>query len=242
MDPDAQPDRGQRCALQLQRARHRIGRASERRHKAVALALLDRAHTIVCGDDVRHRLIQTSDRGGHLAGLGLPQPRGTLHVSQQQRHRARRQKPAHANFAPVHQRHVRTRIDLAHASQHAATTRPKASAETRRAADFLRGFLPGQLRLVPFFRSVSGSVAPASAPPASSGCHRATDHAQLRISRLRASAMRAGCQANFRPLPPWSWHGLAPRDMPLQVKRSRPVAVAIPQVRISRGITARPRQ
>src|SRR5208283_1999387 len=33
-------------------------------------------------------------------------------------------------------------------------------------------------------------AAPASAPPASSGSHRPTDHAQLRISSVRASAMR----------------------------------------------------
>ena len=130
--PDAQPDRCQRRPLQLQRAGHRIRRPCERHHETVALTLLDRAHTIVGGDDLRHRLIQTSDGHGHLAGLGLPQPRRTLHVSQQQRHRARRQKPAHAKIAPVHQRCIRARIDVAHASQHAATTCGKTSAQTRR--------------------------------------------------------------------------------------------------------------
>ena len=53
--PDAQPDRGQRRPLQLQRSRHRIGGAGERRHEAVALALLDRAHPVMGGDDIRHR-------------------------------------------------------------------------------------------------------------------------------------------------------------------------------------------
>jgi hypothetical protein len=46
-------------------------------------------------------------------------------------------------------------IDFPHASPYAATTSPKPSAEMRRAADFLRGFFPGQVRLIPFFRSVS---------------------------------------------------------------------------------------
>ena len=54
-------------------------------------------------------LIQPRHRGGHLVGLGFPQPRGALDVGQQQRHGARRQL-AHAQLAPV---------SFAHASQHA---------------------------------------------------------------------------------------------------------------------------
>src|ERR1700693_5028383 len=42
-------------------------------------------------------------------------------------------------------------------------------------------------------------------------------------------------------LPP-SWHRLGPRDMPLVAKRSRHVPVAIPEVRIGRGISMSPRQ
>ncbi len=50
MHPDAQPDRGQRRPLQLQRRRHRIRSPGERRHEAVALTLLDRAHPVVDAD------------------------------------------------------------------------------------------------------------------------------------------------------------------------------------------------
>jgi hypothetical protein len=41
---------------------------------------------------------------------------------------------------------------------------------------------------------------------------------------------------------PLSWHRLGPRDMSLEAKRSRHVAVAIPEVRISCGIAVSPRQ
>jgi hypothetical protein len=52
-------------------------------------------------------------------------------------------------------------------------------------------------------------------------------------------------------LEPWTTHDLAPArlrhrlgpvDMPLKLKRFRHVAVAIPQVRVSRGIAVSPRQ
>jgi hypothetical protein len=41
---------------------------------------------------------------------------------------------------------------------------------------------------------------------------------------------------------PPSWHRLSPPDMPFVAKRSRHVAVAIPEVRVSRGIAVNPRQ
>jgi hypothetical protein len=44
MHTDTQPDRGQRRPLQFECARHRITRAGERRHKTVALTLLERPH------------------------------------------------------------------------------------------------------------------------------------------------------------------------------------------------------
>ena len=50
VDTDAQPDRGQGSALQLQGAGHRVGGASEGRHEAVALALFDGSHAVVRGD------------------------------------------------------------------------------------------------------------------------------------------------------------------------------------------------
>ena len=62
MHPDAQPDRGQRRPLQLQRRGHRIRGARERRHKTVTLTLLDRAHPVMGGDDIDTDLIQTRDR------------------------------------------------------------------------------------------------------------------------------------------------------------------------------------
>jgi hypothetical protein len=52
------------------------------------------------------RVIQARKGRRHLLGLGLPQPRGTLDVSQKQRCRSRRQKPVHAKIAPVHLRRV----------------------------------------------------------------------------------------------------------------------------------------
>ncbi len=56
----------------MQGAGHRIGRAAERNHEAVAFALLDRAYAIMRGDRLRHGLIQAGHRRGHLLGLGLP--------------------------------------------------------------------------------------------------------------------------------------------------------------------------
>ena len=73
--PDAQPDRGQRCPLQRQGSGHRVRCAGERRHKTVALALLDRAHPVMGGDDITYDLVETRDRSRHHLGLGLPQPR-----------------------------------------------------------------------------------------------------------------------------------------------------------------------
>jgi hypothetical protein len=108
MHSDAQPDRGQRCPLQHKCTRDRVAGTGERDHEAIALALLDRAHTAMGGDDIGEGAVEVRDRGGHHLGLGLPQPRGTLDVCQQQRHRSRRQKPAHAQIAPVQQPRVRS--------------------------------------------------------------------------------------------------------------------------------------
>jgi hypothetical protein len=71
-----------------------------------ALALLDRANSVMGGDYIGHHLVEARDRLGILRGLALPQPRRALDIGQKQRHGAGRQKPAHANFAPVHQRQV----------------------------------------------------------------------------------------------------------------------------------------
>jgi len=130
--PDPQADRRERRPLQLQRTRHRVGGPRERHHETVALPLLHRAHTAIGGQQRRQRLIQTRKGRRHLLGLGLPQPGRVLDVCQQQRHGARRQQPAYAQLAPVHQRQVRAWINLAHASQPAAGTTHKTSAQTRK--------------------------------------------------------------------------------------------------------------
>ena len=90
VDTDAQPDRRQRCPLQIEGARHRITGAGERDDEAVALALLHRPHPAVAGDDVRECAVEPRDGFRHLLGLGLPQPRRALDVGQQQRHRSGR--------------------------------------------------------------------------------------------------------------------------------------------------------
>ena len=56
------------------------------------------------GNEITQRVIQARKGRRHLLGPGLPQPRGTLDVGQKQRRHSRRQKPAHAKIAPVHQR------------------------------------------------------------------------------------------------------------------------------------------
>ena len=69
---DAQPDRGQRRSLQLQRTRHRVGGTSERHHEAVAFTLLDRPHPVVGGDQVGQRAVEPRDRSRHFARAGSP--------------------------------------------------------------------------------------------------------------------------------------------------------------------------
>jgi hypothetical protein len=62
----------------------------------------------------------------------------------------------------------------------------------------------------------------------------ATDVAQQSqaVAFQTPSAMMA---ARITERPP-SWHGLGPRDMSLAAERFRRVEVAIPEVRVSRGI------
>ncbi len=82
------PDlRGQRT-LGLQRRRHRVGRARERRHDAVALALFQRPHTTMAAHRIRQQRIMRRHSLGHRIGLRLPQPRRSLDVGQDKRHGA----------------------------------------------------------------------------------------------------------------------------------------------------------
>ncbi len=129
MHADAYPDRSERRPLQRQRARHRIRGPRERGHEAVALALLDRTHPVISGDGLVHRPVQQRQRGGHLLGLGLPQPRRALDIGQQQRHRPGRQQLAHTQFTPGQRRHLRV---LAHGSQHRCHNPCKTSARPRK--------------------------------------------------------------------------------------------------------------
>jgi hypothetical protein len=86
------------------------------------------------------------------------------------------------------------------------------------------------------------SAAPASVRPASSGCHRVNDHAQVHRSSVRASAMRHVAGRIFARLRLLSRHRLSPGDMPLEAKRFRHVAVAVSIVSIGGLIAVSPRQ
>jgi hypothetical protein len=101
-----------------------VAGAGERDHEAVALTLFDRPHTVVGNDDLKHCAIKLRDGFRHLLGLGLPQTRRTLDIGEKQRHRSRWQKHALTHVAPVHQWRLRAEINLAHASQPAATASP----------------------------------------------------------------------------------------------------------------------
>ena len=121
---DAQLDRRQRRTLQLQCACHRVGRAGERDDETVTLALLDRPHTTVGCDSFGQGVVEAFDGGLHHLGLGLPQPRRTFDVGQQQRDRSSR-KLAHVKanvwVAPA---------SFAHASQHAVPSIAETSAKS----------------------------------------------------------------------------------------------------------------
>jgi hypothetical protein len=83
MHADAQSDRGDRRALQLQRARHRVAGAAECDDEAVALPLLHGPHATMGTDEIRKCTIQAHEGRRHRLGLGLPQPRQVLNVGQQ---------------------------------------------------------------------------------------------------------------------------------------------------------------
>jgi hypothetical protein len=123
VQPDAHSDRRQWYALQVQCTGHRVTGFGERSDKAIALTLFERSDSVVACYDSGNGLIQPVQRDRHLLWTRLPQQRGSLDVSQQQCHRAGRQRPAHAKLTPVHQRRVHTRIGLRHANQHAVRPR-----------------------------------------------------------------------------------------------------------------------
>ena len=108
MHADAQLDRCQCCPLQRKGAVHRVAGTGERHDEAVALALFDRTHPAVGGQQVGKSDVEPCDSVRHLRRLGLPQPRRAFDVGQQQRHRSGG-KLAHEYVAP---------LSFAHASQH----------------------------------------------------------------------------------------------------------------------------
>ena len=69
---DAQPDRRQRCSLQIERARYRVARPPEGDNEAVALTLFDGPHAAVGTDHLCQSAVEGGEGGGHLVGLRLP--------------------------------------------------------------------------------------------------------------------------------------------------------------------------
>jgi hypothetical protein len=121
---DPQLDRRQRRSLQVECAGNRVGGPCERNDEAVALALFDWPHPAMSGDRVGEFLVEPLDGCLHGLGLGLPQPRRTFDVGQQQRDRSRR-KLAHVG-ANVWFRPTR----FTHASQHGLTSIGETSAKS----------------------------------------------------------------------------------------------------------------
>ena len=103
------------------------------RHETVALALFDRPHPVVGGDDVGDGLIEARESGGHLLGLVYHRHVEPSTSPRSSPHRSNRRSPLTPRSLQFTQRRVRAWVDLAHASQHRATTSAETSAEVRRA-------------------------------------------------------------------------------------------------------------
>src|ERR1700752_1863220 len=85
MDPDADPDRRQGRPLHLQDASNGVAGANKGDHKRVALTLLHRPNSTICSVKISQKAIERGHRGGHLITPPLPQPGGTLDITQHQR-------------------------------------------------------------------------------------------------------------------------------------------------------------
>jgi hypothetical protein len=72
-------------SLQVESAGDGVGRARERNHEAVALALLQRTNAIVSPDRIGHSRVDSSDGCRHLGFSRLPQLRRPFDVRQQKR-------------------------------------------------------------------------------------------------------------------------------------------------------------
>ncbi len=71
---------------------HGIGDTGEHADHTVALTLLDRTQAAKLSDGIAENLVVAQNRVGHLVGSFFPQPGRTLDISEQERHRSRRQR------------------------------------------------------------------------------------------------------------------------------------------------------
>jgi hypothetical protein len=115
-------------------------------------------------------------------------------------------------------------------------------------------FAPRGIRLGDAVEAVQGgcsTLAYWQITSAATPARQAASGERCRSTLPSSSAPRSGCktcrlaEAQFRmahkPSPPRLCHRLGPRDMPLEAKRVRHVAVTIPQPLVRRGAAARPR-
>ena len=108
------PGLGDERSLGIDRRGHGVGRTGERAHHAVALALLDRPHAAVAGDDLVQDLVVPGNRHGHRFGRPFPPPRRPLDVGQQEADRSGRKREARRVGAAhvVHQETSDRRVDV----------------------------------------------------------------------------------------------------------------------------------
>ena len=108
------PGLGHERPLGIDRRGHGIGRASERGDHAVALALLDRPHATVAGDDLVQDLVVPGNRQRHRCRRVFPALRRPLDVGQQEADRPGRKREAGRVRAAhlVHQETSDRRFDL----------------------------------------------------------------------------------------------------------------------------------
>lgn len=89
MHADSQSQRRKRGQLQRQRTGHRIACAGEGNHETVAFALLDGTNALMVCNDFGQDLVEALYRRRHLFRLALPEPGGSLDVSEKQRRHTR---------------------------------------------------------------------------------------------------------------------------------------------------------
>jgi hypothetical protein len=87
---DPQPDRRQRCHLQVEGTCHRVTTTVEGDDEAVSFALLNRAHSATRGNDLGECAVESCDRLLHFLGLHFPELCGPFDIGEQERHRSSR--------------------------------------------------------------------------------------------------------------------------------------------------------